>query len=180
MYTFISLALARLDQCWLRSWRLCRESRGPRTLTCSVGPTQADLCRGFSCRAVGPKLSFFEAAYTTRVSPAELGTAAEISGTWKICEGARGPFAELMVRIRLPPPSSLPKASRQSRGLRTPEPIVGAISDMFFTFSKANSIPNFAKRKFKLLPGMSYQVSDDGDAPHRSSTQTSTKLIIVD
>jgi hypothetical protein len=22
-------------------------------------------------------------------------------------------------------------------------------------------------RKFKLLPGMSYQVSDDGDAPHR-------------
>ena len=36
------------------------------------------------------------------------------------------------------------------------------------------------ERKFKLLPGMSYQVSDDGDAPHRSSTQTSTKLFIVD
>jgi hypothetical protein len=25
-------------------------------------------------------------------------------------------------------------------------------------------------RTFKLLPGMSYQVSNDGDAPHRSST----------
>jgi len=24
------------------------------------------------------------------------------------------------------------------------------------------------ERKFKLLPGMSYQVSDDGDAPYRS------------
>ncbi len=35
-------------------------------------------------------------------------------------------------------------------------------------------------RKFKLLPGMSYQVSDDGDAPHRSSTQTGVKLFIVD
>jgi hypothetical protein len=59
---------------WLRSWRLCRESRGPRTLTRSVGSTQADLCRDFFCRAVGLKLSFFEAAYTTRVSP-DLGTA---------------------------------------------------------------------------------------------------------
>ena len=35
-------------------------------------------------------------------------------------------------------------------------------------------------RKFKLLPGMSYQVSDDGDAPHRSSTQTGAKFFIVD
>ena len=35
-------------------------------------------------------------------------------------------------------------------------------------------------RKFKLLPGMSYQVSNDGDAPHRSSTQTGAKLFIVD
>jgi hypothetical protein len=39
-----------------------------------VGSTQADLCRDFFCRAVGLKLSFFEAAYTTRVSP-DLGTA---------------------------------------------------------------------------------------------------------
>ena len=35
-------------------------------------------------------------------------------------------------------------------------------------------------RKFKLLPGMSYQVSTEGDAPHRSSTQTGAKLFIVD
>jgi quercetin dioxygenase-like cupin family protein len=35
-------------------------------------------------------------------------------------------------------------------------------------------------RKFKLQPGMSYQVSDNGDAPHRSSTQTGAKLFIVD
>jgi quercetin dioxygenase-like cupin family protein len=34
-------------------------------------------------------------------------------------------------------------------------------------------------RSFKLLPGMSYQVSDHGDA-HRSSTQTGAKLFIVD
>jgi hypothetical protein len=27
-------------------------------------------------------------------------------------------------------------------------------------------------RNFKLLPGMSYPVSDDGNVPHRSSTQT--------
>jgi hypothetical protein len=39
------------------------------------GSTQADLCRGFSCRAVDLELSFFEAAYTTRVPPPELGTA---------------------------------------------------------------------------------------------------------
>ena len=35
-------------------------------------------------------------------------------------------------------------------------------------------------RSFKLLPGMSYQVSDHGDAAHRSSTQTGAKLFIVD
>jgi hypothetical protein len=35
-------------------------------------------------------------------------------------------------------------------------------------------------RTFKLLPGMSYQVSDRGDAAHRSSTQTGAKLFIVD
>lgn len=35
-------------------------------------------------------------------------------------------------------------------------------------------------RTFKLTPGMSYQVSDFGDAPHRSSTQTGAKLFIVD
>jgi hypothetical protein len=35
-------------------------------------------------------------------------------------------------------------------------------------------------RSFKLTPGMSYQVSDFGDAPHRSSTRTGAKLFIVD
>ena len=35
-------------------------------------------------------------------------------------------------------------------------------------------------RTFKLLPGMSYQVSPNGDAPHRSSTRTGAKLFIVD
>ena len=35
-------------------------------------------------------------------------------------------------------------------------------------------------RTFKLRPGMSYQVSERGDAAHRSSTQTGTKLFIVD
>ena len=35
-------------------------------------------------------------------------------------------------------------------------------------------------RIYKLLPGMSYQVSDRGDAAHRSSTQTGAKLFIVD
>jgi quercetin dioxygenase-like cupin family protein len=35
-------------------------------------------------------------------------------------------------------------------------------------------------RTFKLTPGMSYQVSDFGDAAHRSSTQTGAKLFIVD
>jgi hypothetical protein len=35
-------------------------------------------------------------------------------------------------------------------------------------------------RRFKLTPGMSYQVSDFGDAPHRSSTRTGAKLFIVD
>lgn len=35
-------------------------------------------------------------------------------------------------------------------------------------------------RRFRLTPGMSYQVSDFGDSPHRSSTSTGTKLFIVD
>lgn len=35
-------------------------------------------------------------------------------------------------------------------------------------------------RTFKLTPGMSYQVSDNGDAAHRSSTATGAKLFIVD
>ncbi len=35
-------------------------------------------------------------------------------------------------------------------------------------------------RTFKLKPGMSYQVSDNGDAAHRSSTRTGAKLFIVD
>jgi quercetin dioxygenase-like cupin family protein len=35
-------------------------------------------------------------------------------------------------------------------------------------------------RRFKLTPGMSYQVSDHGDAAHRSSTSTGAKLFVVD
>ena len=35
-------------------------------------------------------------------------------------------------------------------------------------------------RRFTLTPGMSYQVSDFGDEPHRSSTRTGAKLFIVD
>jgi hypothetical protein len=35
-------------------------------------------------------------------------------------------------------------------------------------------------RTFELRPGMSYHVSDHGDASHRSSTQTGAKLSIVD
>jgi hypothetical protein len=35
-------------------------------------------------------------------------------------------------------------------------------------------------RTFKLTLGMSYQVSDHGDASHRSSTSTGAKLFIVD
>jgi hypothetical protein len=35
-------------------------------------------------------------------------------------------------------------------------------------------------RTFKLKPGMSYQVSDHGDAAHRSSTAAGAKLFIVD
>jgi hypothetical protein len=35
-------------------------------------------------------------------------------------------------------------------------------------------------RTFELLPGMSYQVSDFGDAAHRSSTKTGATLFIVD
>lgn len=35
-------------------------------------------------------------------------------------------------------------------------------------------------RTFKLTPGMSYQVSDHGDAAHRSSTRIGARLFIVD
>ncbi len=35
-------------------------------------------------------------------------------------------------------------------------------------------------RSFTLRPGMSYQVSDLGDAAHRSSTTSGAKLFIVD
>lgn len=35
-------------------------------------------------------------------------------------------------------------------------------------------------RKFTLKAGQSYQVSDFGDAPHRSSTKSGAKLFIVD
>jgi hypothetical protein len=35
-------------------------------------------------------------------------------------------------------------------------------------------------RRFKLKAGTSYQVSDFGDAAHRSSTKTGAKLFIVD
>jgi len=35
-------------------------------------------------------------------------------------------------------------------------------------------------RRFTLRPGMSYQVSDVGDAAHRSATSTGAKLFIVD
>ena len=35
-------------------------------------------------------------------------------------------------------------------------------------------------RSFTLKAGMSYQVSDFGDAAHRSSTKTGVKLFIVD
>ncbi len=35
-------------------------------------------------------------------------------------------------------------------------------------------------RTFKLKPGMSYTVSDNGDAAHRSATVTGAKLFVVD
>ena len=35
-------------------------------------------------------------------------------------------------------------------------------------------------RRFTLRPGMSYQVSDFGDAAHRSSTRDGARLFIVD
>ena len=35
-------------------------------------------------------------------------------------------------------------------------------------------------REFVLKPGMSYQVSDNGDAAHRSKTSGGAKLFIVD
>lgn len=35
-------------------------------------------------------------------------------------------------------------------------------------------------RKFTLTPGMSYEVSNFGDAAHRSTTKTGAKLFVVD
>ena len=35
-------------------------------------------------------------------------------------------------------------------------------------------------RRFRMKPGQSYQVSDFGDAAHRSSTATGARLFIVD
>jgi hypothetical protein len=35
-------------------------------------------------------------------------------------------------------------------------------------------------RTFTLKPGMSYEVSSFGDAPHRSATSTGAKLFVVD
>jgi hypothetical protein len=35
-------------------------------------------------------------------------------------------------------------------------------------------------RSFSLKPGMSYQVSDSGDSPHRSRSIAGTRLFIVD
>lgn len=35
-------------------------------------------------------------------------------------------------------------------------------------------------REYTLTAGMSYQVSDFGDAPHRSNTQLGAKLFIID
>ncbi len=35
-------------------------------------------------------------------------------------------------------------------------------------------------RTFRLTPGMSYEVSGNGDSPHRSSTAIGAKLFIVD
>lgn len=35
-------------------------------------------------------------------------------------------------------------------------------------------------RRFELIAGMSYQVSDFGDAPHRSATRSGATLFIVD
>lgn len=35
-------------------------------------------------------------------------------------------------------------------------------------------------RAYRMRPGMSYQVSDAGDAAHRSTTVTGAKLFIVD
>ncbi|MBM3537916.1 MAG: hypothetical protein FJX55_08800 [Alphaproteobacteria bacterium] len=35
-------------------------------------------------------------------------------------------------------------------------------------------------RRFTLKPGMSYQVSDHGDAAHRSATRTGATLFVVD
>ena len=35
-------------------------------------------------------------------------------------------------------------------------------------------------RVFKMTKGMSYHVSDSGDAPHRSATETGATLFVVD
>jgi hypothetical protein len=35
-------------------------------------------------------------------------------------------------------------------------------------------------RSFRMTPGMSYRVSDFGDAAHRSRTETGVKFFIVD
>ena len=35
-------------------------------------------------------------------------------------------------------------------------------------------------RIYTLKPGMSYQVSDNGDSPHRSRTEVGAKLFVVD
>ena len=35
-------------------------------------------------------------------------------------------------------------------------------------------------RVYTLKPGMSYQVSDNGDSPHRSRTEIGAKLFVVD
>src|SRR5437868_12416072 len=35
-------------------------------------------------------------------------------------------------------------------------------------------------RRIELAPGMSYQVADEGDSPHRSVTAVGAKLFIVD
>ena len=45
------------------------------------------------------------------------------------------------------------------------------------TYATVIDVPNPA---LKLKPGMSYTVSDSGDAAHRSSTATGAKLFIVD
>jgi hypothetical protein len=45
---------------------------------------------------------------------------------------------------------------------------------------REQSDAQMASKLVTLKPGMSYQVSDFGDAPHRSSTKPGAKLFIVD